>query len=127
MGGIRLRDWVGAGALSSSGTCDQMPPATPFAPLLKFVGRCKQGYFSAYLCRPSCIPITINRSERPVCVPNLGQALPTWAASQCASSDHQRKPLESLLAYCHMCPRTNHSGETGLLGTVSRIAVAPST
>ncbi|GFH17695.1 hypothetical protein HaLaN_14380, partial [Haematococcus lacustris] len=40
------------------------------------------------------------------------------AANQCASSDHQRKPLEFLLAYCHMCPRTNHSGDMGLLGTV---------
>ncbi|GFH21014.1 hypothetical protein HaLaN_18230 [Haematococcus lacustris] len=40
------------------------------------------------------------------------------AAIQSASSDLQRKPLESLLAYCHMCPRTNHSGEKGLLGTM---------
>ncbi|GFH14602.1 hypothetical protein HaLaN_10691 [Haematococcus lacustris] len=37
---------------------------------------------------------------------------------QCASFDHQRKPLESLLAYCHMCPRTNNIGETGILETV---------
>ncbi|GFH06424.1 hypothetical protein HaLaN_01051 [Haematococcus lacustris] len=47
------------------------------------------------------------------------QVFPTWAANQCASSDHQRKPLEFLLAYCHMCPRTNHSGDMGLLGTGS--------
>ncbi|GFH09253.1 hypothetical protein HaLaN_04360 [Haematococcus lacustris] len=52
------------------------------------------------------------------------QAPPTWAfgtlvaANQCASSDHQRTALETLPAYCHMCPRTNHSGETGTLGTV---------
>ncbi|GFH09984.1 hypothetical protein HaLaN_05220, partial [Haematococcus lacustris] len=45
--------------------------------------------------------------------------LPTWAAKQRASSDHQRKPLHFLLAYCHMCPRTNHSGEMGPLGTGS--------
>ncbi|GFH17663.1 hypothetical protein HaLaN_14343 [Haematococcus lacustris] len=40
------------------------------------------------------------------------------AAIQSASSDLQRKPLESLLAYCHMCPRTDHSGDMGLLGTM---------
>ncbi|GFH13790.1 hypothetical protein HaLaN_09737 [Haematococcus lacustris] len=44
--------------------------------------------------------------------PNMGLLQIT-----CALSDHQRNPLESLLAYCHMCPRTNHSGETGGLGT----------
>ncbi|KAJ9522211.1 hypothetical protein QJQ45_008035 [Haematococcus lacustris] len=32
-----------------------------------------------------------------------------------------RGDLESLLAYCHMCPRTKHIGETGLLGTVERL------
>ncbi|GFH29768.1 hypothetical protein HaLaN_28486, partial [Haematococcus lacustris] len=41
------------------------------------------------------------------------------SAKQCASFDHQRRPLESLLAYCHMCPRTNHCGDMGLLGTGS--------
>ncbi|GFH15000.1 hypothetical protein HaLaN_11148, partial [Haematococcus lacustris] len=39
------------------------------------------------------------------------------AANQCAFCDHQRKPLQFLLAGCHMSPRTNHSGKTGLSGT----------
>ncbi|GFH15835.1 hypothetical protein HaLaN_12142 [Haematococcus lacustris] len=40
-------------------------------------------------------------------------------ANLSAFSDHQRKPLQALLAGCHMCPRTNHSGEMDLIGTTN--------